>query len=161
MTFWTPERIREGARLWREKKTGQQIADILGTSRNSVLGKKDREGWEGGNEPSRKPKPRTRAIPPLKPAARSVNPKNANPSGYRGRPRMTTPPIPRPAPVPIEDLVEPVSLKVSLMQLTDHMCKWPCGDPTDPTFGFCGHLNFNGLPYCEWHSRLSYQPMRR
>ncbi len=162
MTFWTPEIIDKAKRMWRERLGSQRIADNLGTSRNSVVGKAHRDGWEGGNPPSRQPKPKTRVIPPLRPFSRSVNPKNANPSGYRGiKPRMATPPRPRPAPVPIENLVVPVSLKVSLMQLTDQMCKWPIGDPTDPAFSFCGHRNFNSLPYCEYHSRIAFQPVHR
>ena len=69
-------------------------------------------------------------------------------------------PAPRrlPAPLPMEDVVVPISLNVSLMALNDSMCKWPIGDPTDESFHFCGHKNFNGLPYCEYHSRLAYQP---
>jgi GcrA cell cycle regulator len=62
---------------------------------------------------------------------------------------------------PIEDLVVPISLNVSLMELNDTMCKWPIGDPTAENFCFCGHRNFNGLPYCEYHSRIAYQPVER
>ena len=38
-------------------------------------------------------------------------------------------------------------------------CVWPIGDPGAEGFHFCGHRNFNGLPYCEYHSRLAYQPV--
>jgi GcrA cell cycle regulator len=70
-------------------------------------------------------------------------------------------PAPRrlPSPVPIEDIVVPISLNVSLMALNDSMCKWPFGDPGADGFHFCGHKNFNGLPYCEYHSRVAYQPV--
>jgi GcrA cell cycle regulator len=61
--------------------------------------------------------------------------------------------------VPIEDLVVPISLNVSLVALNDQMCKWPIGDPGAEGFHFCGHRNFNGLPYCEYHARLAYQPV--
>ena len=61
--------------------------------------------------------------------------------------------------VPIEDLVVPISLNVSLLALNDQMCKWPIGDPGAEGFHFCGHRNFNSLPYCEYHSRLAYQPV--
>ncbi|MBN9009775.1 MAG: GcrA cell cycle regulator [Rhizobiales bacterium] len=70
-------------------------------------------------------------------------------------------PAPRraPAPVPIEDLVVPISLNVSLLALNDQMCKWPIGDPGADGFHFCGHRSFNSLPYCEYHSRVAYQPV--
>ena len=70
-------------------------------------------------------------------------------------------PAPRrvPVQVPIEDLVVPISLNVSLLALNDPMCKWPIGDPGAEGFHFCGHRSFNSLPYCEYHSRLAYQPV--
>ena len=61
----------------------------------------------------------------------------------------------------LEDIVVPISLKVSLLALNDTMCKWPEGDPGTEGFHFCGHRNWNGLPYCEYHSRLAYQPVDR
>ena len=41
--------------------------------------------------------------------------------------------------MPIEDIVVPISLNVSLMELNDQMCKWPIGDPGADDFHFCGH----------------------
>jgi len=72
-------------------------------------------------------------------------------------------PAPRrlPAPIPIEDIVVPISLNISLLSLTDQMCKWPIGDPQMEPFHFCGHKNWNSMPYCEYHSRLAYQPADR
>ena len=61
--------------------------------------------------------------------------------------------------MPIEDLVVPISLNVSLLALNDQMCKWPIGDPGVEGFHFCGHRNFNSMPYCEYHARLAYQPV--
>jgi GcrA cell cycle regulator len=72
-------------------------------------------------------------------------------------------PAPRrlPAPVPIEDVVVPIPLNVPLLNLNDQMCKWPIGEPSSDGFMFCGHKNWNSLPYCEYHSRLAYQPVDR
>jgi GcrA cell cycle regulator len=33
------------------------------------------------------------------------------------------------------------------------------GDPGAEDFHFCGHRSFNSLPYCEYHSRIAYQPV--
>jgi GcrA cell cycle regulator len=43
--------------------------------------------------------------------------------------------------------------------LTDAMCKWPTGDPATEDFHFCGHKVREGAPYCEYHSRVAYQPV--
>ena len=78
------------------------------------------------------------------------------PSGHRRSPPM--PLVMTRHAAPIEDLVVPISLKVSLLALNGQMCKWPIGDPREASFQFCGHRNFNSLPYCEYHARLSYTP---
>ncbi len=44
----------------------------------------------------------------------------------------------------------------SVLSLTDEMCKFPIGDPTEPTFAFCGRAVHRG-PYCLEHARLAYQ----
>ncbi len=46
---------------------------------------------------------------------------------------------------------------VSVLSLTDAMCKYPIGDPVSPTFAFCGREAHCG-PYCGAHARLAYQP---
>ncbi|MEQ1618157.1 MAG: GcrA family cell cycle regulator [Terricaulis sp.] len=42
------------------------------------------------------------------------------------------------------------------LSLTDKMGKFPIGDPTDPTFAFCGRAVHRG-PYCLEHARLANQ----
>ena len=59
---------------------------------------------------------------------------------------------------PIEDVVVPISKKLTLLELTETTCKWPTGDPTLPGFSFCGHNSKEDKPYCEYHSKLAFQP---
>lgn len=47
--------------------------------------------------------------------------------------------------------------KVSLLDLTERMCKWPIGHPGEPDFHFCGVPSAAGLPYCEKHCAEAYQ----
>ena len=134
----------------------QIAAQLGGVTRNAVIGKVHRLSLSGRAKPaSSAPRPREgaaeRAAPPL---ARGFIVGNTALKAHAH-------PAPRrlPQPVPIEDLVVPISLNVSLMALNDQMCKWPIGDPGADGFHFCGHRNFNGLPYCEYHSRVAYQPV--
>ena len=46
---------------------------------------------------------------------------------------------------------------VTILELTDRMCKWPIGDPRDNDFRFCGKQSANGLPYCQDHCLQAYQ----
>ncbi|WP_374765167.1 GcrA family cell cycle regulator [Yunchengibacter salinarum] len=52
---------------------------------------------------------------------------------------------------------------VSLLDLTDRMCKWPIGHPGEPDFHFCGKPSESGMPYCASHCAEAYQaqPPRR
>ena len=47
----------------------------------------------------------------------------------------------------------------SVLTVTDRMCRWPIGDPTDTKFAFCGRESCDG-PYCSEHARLGFQPTR-
>jgi GcrA cell cycle regulator len=155
---WTDERVELLKKLWSDGLSASQIAGQLGggVSRNAVIGKVHRLSLSGrakpaasGPRPPRKPRP---ASPPRHPRAYI--------SGNTAL-KVHAHPAPRraPNPVPIEDLVVPISLNVSLVALNDQMCKWPIGDPGAEGFHFCGHRNFNSLPYCEYHARLAYQPV--
>ncbi|MFC3052205.1 GcrA family cell cycle regulator [Kordiimonas pumila] len=52
---------------------------------------------------------------------------------------------------------------VTLLDLTDRMCKWPSGHPGDADFQFCGKASEPGMPYCAGHCAEAYQaqPPRR
>jgi GcrA cell cycle regulator len=157
---WTDERVELLKKLWIDGLSASQIAAQLGgVTRNAVIGKVHRLNLSGRAKPaSTTPRPRKtgRAASPHRPAARTYVAGNT-------ALKIHAHPAPRrvPSPVPFEDLVVPISLNVSLMELNDSMCKWPIGDPTAENFCFCGHRNFNGMPYCEYHSRIAYQPVER
>jgi GcrA cell cycle regulator len=153
---WTDERVELLKKYWADGLSASQIAAQLGgVTRNAVIGKVHRLGLSGRAKPaSSGPRPRkARQASPHRPSRSFVSGNNAL--------KMHTHPAPRrvAAPIPIEDLVVPISLRVSLLALNDQMCKWPLGDPSTADFHFCGHRNFNSLPYCEYHSRVAYQPV--
>ena len=52
---------------------------------------------------------------------------------------------------------------VTLLDLTDRMCKWPIGHPGETDFHFCGKPSEPGMPYCAGHCAEAYQaqPPRR
>jgi GcrA cell cycle regulator len=77
-----------------------------------------------------------------------------NPMIPRMRPESTMPRvvIPELEPIKFED-----GKTATVLSLNESMCKYPIGDPTDPTFAFCGRGSVGG-PYCADHARLAYQP---
>jgi len=58
-----------------------------------------------------------------------------------------------------DGVVVPISRRLSLLQLTEHTCKWPIGDPLGAGFHFCGAKTCEGGPYCSYHSKIAFQPV--
>jgi hypothetical protein len=45
---------------------------------------------------------------------------------------------------------------VALMDLQNHHCRWPYGEPSQGLF--CGVQKARDRPYCLGHARMAYQP---
>jgi GcrA cell cycle regulator len=63
-----------------------------------------------------------------------------------------------PAPKPLEEVLIPMSERVTIMELKEAMCRWPLGDPATTEFRYCGGKSTVGESYCTYHSRVAYQP---
>ena len=46
--------------------------------------------------------------------------------------------------------------RLSLVELDNHTCRWPIGDPKDENFHFCGKKIRLGQTYCEEHAAIAY-----
>ena len=155
---WTDERVELLKKLWSDGLSASQIAAQMGgVTRNAVIGKVHRLSLSGRARPaSSVPRVRRMRVPSMHRGTRTfVNGNTVMKTHAQPAPRRL------PAPIPIEDIVVPISLNISLLSLTDQMCKWPIGDPQMEPFHFCGHKNWNSMPYCEYHSRLAYPPADR
>ena len=156
---WTDERIELLKKLWSEGLSASQIAGQMGgVTRNAVIGKVHRLGLSGrakANAAPSQPRPR-------KPAARAPSHPLSHRPAIHGNAAPAFEPEQEPASEPEalidEDVVIPMSERVTIMELRDAMCRWPMGDPTTPEFRFCGARSITGLPYCTHHARIAYQP---
>jgi GcrA cell cycle regulator len=59
------------------------------------------------------------------------------------------------------ELFIPVEQRLTLLELNEHTCKWPIGDPLTPDFYFCGQHSEEGKPYCDFHSRRAYHQIEK
>ncbi|WP_018997699.1 GcrA family cell cycle regulator [Hirschia maritima] len=166
---WTEERVAELKKLWAEGHSASQIAKQLGgVTRNAVIGKVHRLGLSGRATPSRPVKRPPRLARPkpqvTQPAAASAKPAAAAGSNKRKPAKEAASGNLSPSMAPVAN-VKPKRLNngdmVTVMTVSDSMCKWPVGDPTDPDFGFCGHSTDGDSPYCAEHAKLAYQPSRK
>ena len=46
---------------------------------------------------------------------------------------------------------------LQMANLKPNQCRWPIGDPDSDNFHFCGETVFSGKPYCYEHCRQAYQ----
>lgn len=149
---WTDERVSLLRKLWTEGLSASQIAKQLGgVTRNAVIGKVHRLGLAGRATPSRPAKRPVRVARPARPVTGPSAPRLRNAIGGV-MPSQPTVMIPALEPLRRED-----GTTVSVLTLTDSMCKFPIGDPPDADFAFCGRDACAG-PYCADHARLAYQP---
>ncbi|WP_354066460.1 GcrA family cell cycle regulator [Devosia sp. 2618] len=175
---WTDERVETLKKLWMEGLSASQIAGELGegVTRNAVIGKVHRLKLSARAKPTNSA---PRARPAARPAPRRVSSPSAGISNLGGSSAAAKP---RPAmqqsrpqsigatalahnpemeqqlyvaPVAAE-LFIPEDKRLSLLQLNEHTCKWPIGDPLSRDFYFCGQHSLETGPYCDFHSRRAY-----
>jgi GcrA cell cycle regulator len=164
---WTDERVEHLKKMWLEGLSASQIAGVLahGITRNAVIGKVHRLGLSGRvKSPSPAParaRAKTRAEDEAVGQGLGQAPGHVAPISH-GNLALSAETRPAPAPAPrssSEEVVVPISQRVSIMELRESMCRWPLGDPSSPDFRYCGSKNQTGSgPYCAHHARIAYQP---
>ena len=175
---WTDERVEILRHMWLEGRSASQISAVLGAglTRNAVIGKVHRLGLAGrvksaaGQSEAPAVPPRSQAAPRRAAAAVATAP--ASMQRTSALTMMSTPMtqgatalamdtevLPEAQTVRIEEeVVVPMSLRVTIVDLKESMCKWPLGDPTSPDFRYCGSATMGAGPYCKHHGKMAYQP---
>ena len=158
---WTQERVELLRKLWLEGLSAAQVAAELGAgvTRNAVIGKIHRLGLAERGKPANTTRPRA-PRPARQTTGEAVSRVNGG-AMVVGNVALAVAPRPVVAPAlrPEEEVVVPMTMRVTLMELRETMCHWPLGDPTTPEFRFCGSQYEPGEgPYCRCHARIAYQP---
>ncbi|CAH1652938.1 MULTISPECIES: GcrA family cell cycle regulator [unclassified Chelatococcus] len=162
---WSDERVELLRKLWSDGLSASQIAaELGGITRNAVIGKVHRLGLSGRAKSTASSAPRPRK-PVRQPGVTAPAPAATTSGPMRTNAALAPQPVAEAAPVlvrlpqPREDVVIPMSERVTIMELRESMCRWPMGDPTTPEFRFCGARSELGMPYCSHHARIAYQPV--
>lgn len=157
--IWTEENVATLKRMWEAGDGGTAIADHFtrqgyACSRNACIGAAHRAGFQTPNK--------DRSLRASKAAAtkrfradshRTESVRKARIAAIKRKVGVTdraTKQVPVPTTAP-----EPMHL--TLMELTEHTCKFPYGDKP---FTFCGHPKDVVVPYCSWHQRMTWVPAR-
>lgn len=150
---WTDERVELLKKLWADGLSASQIAaELGGVTRNAVIGKVHRLGLSG------RTKSPTSAVPrPRKP--RSAPHMRISRPAVRGNTALAYSFETEEEPEhQIVENVVPMGQRRTILELNEHTCRWPVGDPGSQEFYFCGGNTQAELPYCAYHSRIAYQP---
>jgi len=160
---WSDERVETLKKLWAEGLSASQIAAQLGgVTRNAVIGKVHRLGLSGR---TKTPTPAPRAArPKMRPPSSPPQSRPSQPLTFGAtalkivdRPEAEARPQAEPAPA-IPFPVPDAGARVTILQLNERTCRWPEGDPASPDFRFCGASSEVGVPYCQYHCAVAYQP---
>ncbi len=153
---WTEERVELLRKLWNEGLSASRVAAELGAgiTRNAVIGKIHRLGLAERAKTANTPRARA-----AKQTRQPQTPQRPQAPAVIGNVALALAPIAAPVAKRGDDVVIPISERVTLMELRESMCRWPMGDPSNPEFRFCGARSPAGSgPYCAYHARVAYQP---
>jgi GcrA cell cycle regulator len=150
---WTGANIAIMTDMMGKGCSASEVGIVLGTSRNSVIGKATRLDID-----------RKRNRNPVQGSIDHLRaPKYLNRVGIqkarRERDAAGIAPTAQPYTPQIESGTPPAPLRLSLVDLTDKTCRWPIGDLQWESFHFCGVEPTHG-PYCTHHAKMAYQPRR-
>ncbi|MGL4490703.1 MAG: GcrA family cell cycle regulator [Rhizobiaceae bacterium] len=169
---WTDERVEQLRKLWADGLSASQIAAQMGgVTRNAVIGKVHRLKLSSrGKSTSSQPRVKkvSHAAPSQPRQSSTVRPSSGRGGGGGGTTQSIgatalktdyrTNAISAQVLEFVPALVAPESKKLMLVELSEHTCKWPIGDPMSVEFNFCGHEAGESGPYCQYHAKLAYQP---
>ena len=153
-----------------------EIGKKLGLSKNAIVGKLHRMGWNAGAtdsdaKPAKKAgvkKPAPKKVEKKTVAVKAVKKAAPAPKPVKVAPKKEYKKVEKPAPKKTGGHAIAGSRGISVHQrmvqhalemanLKPNQCRWPIGDPDSENFHFCGNPVFVGKPYCYEHCKQAYQ----
>ena len=141
-----PEALEVEARsLWESGMSAGVVAEAVGKTRNAIIGKARRAGWDGSKHA-------------LSPTQIGVQRRKSHREKVAAKFNFVTA---QPVVEPMQDDRIPVEQRRTIFELTDKTCRWPCGDVGTEAFFYCGGVVEENSPYCPAHSHRAFtQPVR-
>ena len=179
---WDNATLKKLKALMGKGLSTSEIGKRLGISKNAVVGKLNRLGWnaKAGAAPAAAKsakktadgvakKTSTRAASKKTATKSLVKPKVATKKSEKLAKAVAKKPASRAATTAKDTKPAKTSSKnlamhqriiqhsLEMANLKPNQCRWPIGDPDSEGFHFCGKQVFAGKPYCYEHCRLAYQ----
>ena len=181
---WDNTTIKKLKTLIGKGLSTSEIGKRLGLSKNAVVGKLNRLGWNsksGTVSAAAKSGKKSEKVSAKKTAVKVTPKKSITKSTAKGKApvkkvsakKSTTNAIKkvsgaktikpkvakstRSAPKNLAIHQRIIQHSLEMANLKPNQCRWPIGDPDSENFHFCGKQVFTGKPYCYEHCRLAYQ----
>lgn len=141
--------------MWNDGASGTEIANAIGRSRSSVMGRISRMGLQRGQtkQSSGKQGAATKRVAKRKTSV----PQIPKPKAPRRVETEKAKRIRAASAVEVDRDGEPAdALHVGLLDLPAHGCKWPTGNDGEQHL-FCGFERVEGKSYCPVHMARAYQ----
>ena len=173
---WDSVMLKKLKSLMGKGLSTSEIGKRLGMSKNAVVGKLNRLGWNskaGGvatADKSAASSKKSGAAAGAKKSAKTVSGgKSAVKKAAATKSTAKTTAAPKAAPAKKssgggKNLNKTLAMHQRIIQhslemanLKPNQCRWPIGDPDSEKFHFCGASVFVGKPYCYEHCKQAYQ----
>lgn len=145
---WTNEAVEIMRLMLADGATMREVANAIGASRNAVIGKSNRMGFQSaraqGSHIAKVLKPTHVPRASIAKPTKTVRTQSDTPAVNPKRERFAAIEAPPPA------------HGVTLMELTAAHCYFPHGDPKYETFRYCGAEAAPGKDYCLHHHGIMY-----
>ncbi len=155
---WTEQMVEDLRTMWKQGMTTAEIGKKLNVTKNSIVGKVHRLGLSGRPSPIKK-KDENVAENNVETSAAVQPATEAKPVSSSAKSTGKAEKfVAESRPVVSSASQNDVAKKgiVSLVDLDNHTCRWPLGDPKDENFHFCGRKIKIGQTYCEEHANIAY-----
>jgi GcrA cell cycle regulator len=167
---WTPATLNKMKALLEKGMSTAEIGKKIGMSKNAVVGKLNRLGWnsKAKDAPVKKiaqkkeivikvnPVKKGSGVKAVAAAKDKKNPATAAAKPAAGTTKTTDTKGAKKNLVAHQHMIQHA---VELAMLRSDQCRWPIGNPDSDKFHFCGEKVFPGKPYCYEHCRAAYQMM--
>lgn len=143
-SYWSPEQDEQLAELWAEGFSAGKIAEEMGKTRNSIIGRSRRLNLEARETIYRKARRYSRG------SSRHHSARRRLPWMSRGEGRARQTP-----PTPVDAVPAPTSeTNVTLLDRRTGQCAWPIGDTDGPETVMCGAAVTpgNSFQFCPYHT---------
>lgn len=175
---WDNTALKKLKALMGKGLSTSEIGKRLGMSKNAVVGKLNRLGWNmkaggvAGADVAKKVESKKTAVKATdkkktttattksaakKPASRSAVVKKVEAPKKKAEEKVS-------ATTSSKNLNKNLAMHQRIIQhslemanLKPNQCRWPIGDPDSENFHFCGAQVFVGKPYCYEHCKQAYQ----